>query len=104
MLVYLRFALGYEADPAAFEEDLLAMRRLAEGRPGFHWSEVGRDPWNDRTYIVVSDWDEVEQVRDFEHHPEHEAIMSRWEDGYAEPFEHHRYVQWVRPVPMEGMS
>ena len=99
MFVYLRFALSPEADPAAFEDDLLAMRRLAEAQPGFHRSQVGRDPWNERTYLVVSEWDEVEQVRAYEHHPEHEAIMARWEDLYEEAFQHRRFVPWVRVEP-----
>ncbi len=100
MFVYLRFVLSPEADRAAFEDDLLAMRRLAESQPGFHWSEVGRDPWKERTYLVVSEWDEVDQVRAYEHHPEHEAIMARWENRYEETFQHRRFVPWVRVEPM----
>ena len=105
MFVYLRFVLSPEADGAAFEADLLGMRRLAETQPGFHWSEIARDPWNDRTYVVVSEWDDVHQVRAFEHHPEHEAIMARWEDRYAETFQHRRFVSWVREgTSAEGAS
>lgn len=102
ILAYLRFVLSAGADGAAFERDLAAMANLARTQPGFHWSETGRDPWNDRTYIVVSEWDEVDQVRAYEHHPEHESIMDRWQDAYAEVFQHRRFVPWIRPAPPEG--
>ncbi len=101
ILSYLRFVLDDAADLEAFERDLASMRDLEVRQPGFRWSEIGRDPWDDRTYIAVSEWDEVEQVRAFEHHPDHEAIMSRWEQGYAEEFIHRRFVPWVRPEPKE---
>ncbi len=101
VLAYLRFVLGPDADRDGFVEDLAAMSALAEDQPGFRWSEIGRDPWDDRTYIVVSEWDEVDGIRAYEHHPEHEAIMSRWDPHYAEEFVHRRFVPWVRPEPKE---
>ncbi len=104
ILAYLRFVLKPDADREAFERDLAAVRRLAQDQPGFHWGEIGRDPWDDRTYIVVSEWDEVDQVRAYEHHPEHEAIMGRWEERYAEAFQHRRFVPWIRPAPPEPAS
>ena len=97
ILSYLRFVLAPDADRAAFEEDLKEMMERAVGQPGYKWAELGRDPWNDRKYVVVSEWDEVGQVRAFEHHPEHEAIIRRWESRYEEEFVHRRFVPWVRP-------
>lgn len=97
ILVYLRFVLGPEADGEVFERDLGAMQEPAGDRPGFRWSEVAGDPWGDRTYVVVSEWDEVDQVRACEHHTEHVAITERWEPQYAEPFVHRRFVPWIRP-------
>jgi len=97
VLAYLRFVLAGGADREAFERDLAAVSKLAEGQPGFRWSETGRDPWDDRRYVVVSEWDEVDQVRAFEHHPEHEAIIRRWESRYDEKFVHRRFVPWIRP-------
>jgi heme-degrading monooxygenase HmoA len=52
----------------------------------------------------VSEWDEVEQVRAFEHHPEHEVIIHRWESSYAEEFEHRGFVPWIRPVVEEATA
>lgn len=97
VLSYLRFALASEEDRAAFEADLEAMHRLAATQPGFRWAEVARSLADPRVYVVVSLWDEVEQVRAWEHLPEHEEVMGRWEDRYGEPFVHQRYVPWVRP-------
>jgi heme-degrading monooxygenase HmoA len=97
VLAYLRFVLRQEADAEAFERDLVAVRELAARQAGFRWSELGRDPWDGRRYVVVSEWDEVDQVRAFEHLPEHEEVMARWEPHYAEPLVHRRFVPWVRP-------
>ncbi|HXF57136.1 MAG TPA: antibiotic biosynthesis monooxygenase [Actinomycetota bacterium] len=97
ILSYLRFALASEADREAFEADLEAMRRLAATQPGFRWAEVARSLADPRVYVVVSLWDEVEQVRAWEHHPEHEEVIRRWEDRYEKPFVHQRYVPWLRP-------
>ena len=97
VLAYLRFVLAEDADRGRFEGDLAAIRELAEAQPGHRWSEVGRDPWDPRTFVVVSEWDDVEQVRAFEHHPEHEVIIHRWETSYSEEFVHRRFVPWIRP-------
>lgn len=97
VLAYLRFALAPGADREYFERDLAAIQALAEEQPGFLWGEVGRDPRDDRTYIVASEWDEVDQIRAFEHHPEHEAIIDRWAAQYQEEFVHRRFVPWIRP-------
>ena len=97
VLAYLRFVLAEDADVDRFEGDLAAIRELAVAQPGHRWSEVGRDPWDLRTFVVVSEWDEVEQVRAFEHHPEHEVIIHRWETSYSEEFVHRRFVPWIRP-------
>jgi heme-degrading monooxygenase HmoA len=104
VLAYLRFVLAEEADRGRFEDDLAAIRVLAEAQPGHRWSEVGRDPWDPRTYVVVSEWDEVEQVRAFEHHPEHERIIHCWETSYAEEFVHRRFVPWIRPQVEEATA
>jgi heme-degrading monooxygenase HmoA len=104
VLAYLRFVIADAADRDRFEDDLSAVRELAQTQPGHRWSEVGRDPWDPRTYVVISEWDEVEQVRVFEHHPEHEIIIHRWETSYAEEFEHRRFVPWIRPAVEEATA
>ncbi len=101
VLAYLRFVLADGADRQRFEDDLESIGKLAETQPGYRWSEIGRDPADDRTYVVVSEWDDVESVRAFEHHPDHEEIIERWETSYAEEFVHRRFVPWIRP-PEEG--
>lgn len=97
ILSYLRFAMRDQADRAAFEKDLDDMLTLAESQPGFRWAEVSRSLTDEAVYVVISEWDEVDQVRAWEHVPEHEAVMARWEEGYREPFVHRRFVPWVRP-------
>jgi heme-degrading monooxygenase HmoA len=97
VLSYLRFALADPADREAFERDLDEMMRLSREQPGFRWAEMGRGLEDDLVYIVVSEWDEVDQVRAWEHHPEHEVVIKRWEDRYRDVFIHRRFVPWVRP-------
>jgi heme-degrading monooxygenase HmoA len=97
ILSYLRFALASDADAEAFERDLDDMLRLGARQPGYRWSEVTKSLFVPGVYVVVSQWDDVEQVRAWEHHPDHEDVIHRWEDRYREPFLHARFVPWVRP-------
>jgi heme-degrading monooxygenase HmoA len=98
VLSYLRFALKPGSDIDAFERDLGEMLELSGSQPGFRWAEVARSTTEDAVYLVVSEWDQVEQVRAWEHHPKHEAVMDRWEGKYREPFIHRRFVPWIRPM------
>ena len=102
VLAYLRFVLADDADRERFEDDLEFIGKLAEVQPGYLWGQIGRAPTGDRCYIVVSEWDDVESVRAFEHHPDHEEIIHRWEASYAEEFVHRRFVPWVRPPDAPG--
>ncbi len=104
VLSYLRFVLAAGADREAFERDLAAIRDLARLQPGYRWDEVGRDPWDGRRYVVVTEWEDVDGVRAFEHHLEHEEVIRRWEGWYSEDFQHQRFVPWVRPVAAEEVS
>ena len=98
ILSYLRFALTADADHDAFARDIEGMRALAARQPGYRWAEVGRDPADPTVWVVVSEWDSVEQVRAWEHHPDHEALYEPWEAHYREPFVHRRFTPWVRPA------
>jgi heme-degrading monooxygenase HmoA len=104
VLAYLRFVLADEVDRERFERDLIAMRDLAESQPGFRWTEIGRDPWDGRAYLVVSEWDDVDPVRAFEHVPKHEEIIHRWESNHGEEFVHRRFVPWIRPEIEEATA
>jgi heme-degrading monooxygenase HmoA len=97
ILSYLRFALADQADVEAFQRDLDRMLVLAGEQPGFRWAEVARSTRDRQVWVVVSEWDDVEQVRAWEHHPEHEATYKVWEPQYREAFVHRRFVPWKRP-------
>jgi len=99
ILSYLRFALTEEADVEEFERDLRAMLALAAVQPGHRWTELGPALSDPRAYIIVSEWDDVERVRAWEHVEEHEGIAVRWEPFYREPLIHRRFVPWQRPAP-----
>jgi heme-degrading monooxygenase HmoA len=98
ILSYLRFALAPDADFAEFEQDLYAMLQLARTHSGFQWAEMGPSMTDASVYIVVSEWDDVEQVRAWEHSEEHSGVMERWEPHYREPFLHRRFAPWIRPL------
>ena len=99
ILSYLRFSLVPGADREDFERDFHAMLRLAEGQPGYRWSDIGPSLIDSSIYMVVSEWDDVEHVRAWEHEEEHTGVMQKWEPRYREPFLHQRWVPWQRPAP-----
>jgi heme-degrading monooxygenase HmoA len=98
LLSYLRFSLTRDADLPEFEQDMHAMLGLAETQPGFQWAEMGPSMVDDHVYIVVSEWDDVEDARAWEHVEEHTGVMHKWEPLYQDPFIHRRFVPWQRPT------
>lgn len=101
ILSYLRFSLSDGADLKAFQRDLDRMLALARRQPGFRWAEVARSTSSHHVWVVVSEWDDVEQVRAWEHHPEHEGLFKVWEPHYREELIHRRFVPWQRPPKPE---
>ena len=99
ILSYLRFALLPEADHEEFERDMRAMLDLAIGQRGYRWAEMGPSMIDPAAYLVISEWEDVEDVRAWEHEEEHSGVMQKWEPQYREPLFHHRFVPWIRPRP-----
>jgi heme-degrading monooxygenase HmoA len=99
IFVYLRFCLAQSADLQDFEGDMQAMAGLAESRPGHVWSELGRSMGDPTVYVVVSEWDEVDDVRRWEHEAAHVEIQKKWEPLFREPPGHRRFTPWERPTP-----
>ena len=99
VLSYLKFSLLPGADREEFERDLHAMLRLAQSQPGYRWAEMGPSLLDPSDYLVVSEWDEVQQVRAWEHEEEHTGVMEKWEPRYREALLHRRFVPWQRPQP-----
>jgi heme-degrading monooxygenase HmoA len=99
ILSLLRFSLVPGADREDFERDLHSMLRLAEGQPGYRWADMGPSLVDPSIYLVVSEWDDVAQVRAWEHEEEHTGVMQKWEPRYREPLLHQRWIPWQRPAP-----
>ena len=97
ILSYLKFALAEGTDREDFERDMHSMLALARSQPGYQWSEMGPSMTDPHVYLVVSEWDDVEQVRAWEHHEEHTGVIEKWDPHYREPLLHRRFVPWVRP-------
>jgi heme-degrading monooxygenase HmoA len=98
IFVYLRFRLAETADLQDFEGDMQAMSELAETQPGYVWSEMGRSMQDQLVYVVVSEWDDIDDVRDWEHHEVHAEIQRKWEPHQQEPLVHRRFTPWERPA------
>src|SRR6266511_2538126 len=71
-----------------------AMMELASRQPGYRWADMGPSLVDPSVYLVVSEWDDVEQVRAWEHEEEHSGVMEKWEPLYREPLFHQRFVPW----------
>src|SRR2546421_12743758 len=99
ILSYLKFSLMPDTDREDFERDMRAMYDLAATQPGFRWAEMAPSMTDRTVYLVVSEWDDVEQVRSWEHEEEHSGVMQKWEPRYRDPLLHRRFVPWVRPAP-----
>jgi heme-degrading monooxygenase HmoA len=97
IFVYLRFRLAETADIQDFEGDMRAMAELAETQPGYWWSEMGRSMQDRLTYVVMSEWDDIDDVRGWEHHEAHVEIQRKWEPQLQEPLDHRRFTPWARP-------
>lgn len=74
-----------------------AMMDLARRQPGYRWAEMALSIADPSVYVVVSEWDHVEQVRAWEHVEGHAGVMEKWEPSYREPLLHRRFVPWQRP-------
>lgn len=96
--VYLRFRLTETADIEDFEGDMRAMAELAETQSGYLWSEMGRSMQDQLVYLVVSEWDEIDDVRAWEHNEVHVEIQRKWGPNLDQPFVHRRFTPWERPT------
>lgn len=92
IFVYLRFLLAGTADLEDFEGDMRAMAELAETQPGYLWSEMGRSMQDQLAYVVVSEWEDIDDVRAWEHNAAHIQIQHKWEVHFDEPLVHRRFT------------
>lgn len=91
VLSYLWFNIKDEHLPE-FHQDTDDMMRLAKNAPGFQWAQILRDESDRAVHVILSEWDSRDDMRAWEHSTAHEAIMDKYEDRYAEPMRHRRFV------------
>jgi heme-degrading monooxygenase HmoA len=98
IFVYLRFRLAKTADIQDFEGGMRTMAELAETQPGYVWSEMGRSMQDQLVYVVVSEWDDIDDVRGWEHNGMHVEIQRKWEPHLHGSLVHRRFTPWERPA------
>jgi heme-degrading monooxygenase HmoA len=98
IFVYLRFQLAQTADIQDFEGDMRGMAEIAENQPGYIWSEMGRSMQDQLVYVVVSEWNDIDDVRGWEHNGVHVEVQHKWEPQLLEPLVHRRFTRWERPT------
>ena len=91
LLSYLRFHINDEM-LSAFHEDVQRMLSMAQRQPGFQWAQNLRDESNRAVHVILSEWDSRDNMRAWEHSPDHEAIMQKYELAYVEPMVHRRFL------------
>ena len=90
IFVYLKLTIKSE-DVADFERDLHKMDELSKKASGFMWSETLKAS-TPNTWVVLSEWQSRDNTRAWEHSAEHEEIMKKWDERYAEKWIKKRYT------------
>jgi quinol monooxygenase YgiN len=98
VFVYLCFRLPDAADVEEFEGDMRAMDELAREQPGYMWAEMGRSMRNQLTYVVASEWEDIDDVREWEHNAVHVEVQRKWLPLLNEPLVHRRFTHWEPPT------
>lgn len=75
---YLKLSFFDGTDFSKVEKDMDMLMNLSKSQKGFQWAELYQDPKDPKVYLIVSLWDAVEDVRAWEHHPDHEAVMNKY--------------------------
>ncbi|MBI4531864.1 MAG: antibiotic biosynthesis monooxygenase [Candidatus Latescibacteria bacterium] len=92
VLSYLKLDFKKDEELLAAEEDITRMLDLVKQQKGFQSVEVLKAVDNPKTYVFLSYWDTVDDIRAWEHQPDHEAVMDRYDYELV----HKRYEQMVR--------
>lgn len=98
VLSYLKLAIRDEARKD-FEQDLDELLGLAPQQPGFRWVEVYQLRGDPSTYLILSEWETLEDLKAWEHSPRHEEAMTENEPRFRTPETHRRYAPYTPPPP-----
>ena len=97
VLSYLKLDFKKDEELPAAEKDIALMLDLVTKQKGFQSMEVLKAADNPKTYVFLSYWDTVDDIRAWEHHPDHEAVM----DKYDYDIVHKRYEE-IKKVKKSG--
>ncbi len=87
---YLKLPIP-EGEDEKMLHDMEAMIPIAKEFPGHIWSEVLRPMNGEASYVIVSEWESIEDLRAWEHSPQHQPVV----DSYKGTKERKRYIPWV---------
>lgn len=88
---YLRLAIKDEYLDE-FQRDLDEMLALVKSQPGFYRAEVLQTRHDPNAFVILSEWEDRDHIRAWEHSPRHEEIMRRYEDRYREDVRTRKYT------------
>lgn len=95
VLSYLKLCVREELKEE-FEQDLEEMLALAHQQEGFQGVEVFQLRGDAQTYLILSQWETIDQLRAWEHGPRHEEALKKHNPRFRRPEVHRRYVSWQR--------
>lgn len=82
VLSYLHLPIP-EGDRERMKRELDAMLALARQQPGFRQVEVLQPLEGASAYIILSEWETLDQLRAWEHQPQHEAIIEAYQGQHT---------------------
>ena len=89
VLSYLKLIFKKDEELPNARRDIAKMLDLVKQQRGFQSAETLLSPDNPKTYVFLSWWDTVDDIRAWEHHPDHVAMMKK----YAYTLIHKRYEE-----------
>jgi heme-degrading monooxygenase HmoA len=81
-----------------FEQLCDDMYELAKTQPGFKWAHYGRSSIDGR-YFIISEWDSLKAMKDWENVEEHGLAMDKGDPMYhpGRLMENRKFIPWQKP-------
>jgi heme-degrading monooxygenase HmoA len=87
-----------DPDTGPFESDMEEMYELARKQPGFIYGQYARSMVDGR-YLVISEWESYQALKDWEDEEQHQGVMERNEPRYesGRDMQNRKFIPWYKP-------